>query len=473
LDESLLSIKNPATGEVVASIPNGTRDDARKAIARAKAAFSTWRNTPQVERGRMLLRIAQVVRDKREELSILLTKEQGKPVNESRLEITSFIDTCEYFAGLARRPNGRTLTVSGSATYCNVLKLPVGVVAAILPWNFPVSLLGWKLAPALAAGNTMVVKPSSNTPLTDLAIGKLLVQAGVPDGVVNVIVGPGRSVGEELVENPDVGKIAFTGETTTGKRIIELAAKDLKRVTLELGGSDPMIVCDDADIAMAVEAAGWGRFRNCGQSCTSIKRLILFEKISEEFISKLLSFVKDIRVGNGLKPDTTMGPLNNEPQRSVIEELVEDSLSRGAKILTGGQRPVGSEYDKGYFYLPTLLSDVDPNSRILKEECFGPVLPIIEVKGFDEAIEVANDSIYGLGSSIWTSDLTKAMLAAERIEAGTTWINQAPKSRPEIPFGGLKQSGIGRELGEEGLEYYFETKSIHIGAASAKNWPVG
>ncbi|MDG6898710.1 MAG: aldehyde dehydrogenase family protein, partial [Nitrososphaerota archaeon] len=325
-----------------------------------------------------------------------------------------------------------------------------------------VSLMGWKLAPGLAAGNTFVVKPASTTPMTDIKIGTLLTKAGLPPGAVNVVTGPGAVVGEELLDSPKVAKIAFTGETATGRRIMEGSAKYIKRLTLELGGSDPMIVCDDADIDLAVEGAAWGRFRNCGQSCTSVKRLFLFSSIADRFIEELLRVMKPVKVGNGLDSSTNMGPLHNRQQREKVEEMVEDAKGRGAKVLLGGGRPSSKELEKGLFYQPTVLKDVDYDAMMSKEECFGPALPVYVVKDLEEAIGRANDTIYGLGSSVWTKDMEKAYTAAERLEAGTTWVNSPPIARAEVPFGGFKQSGFGRELGLEGLDHYYETKSIQI-----------
>lgn len=322
--------------------------------------------------------------------------------------------------------------------------------------------MGWKVGPGLAAGNTFVVKPASTTPLTDLKVVSLLVKAGLPPGAVNVVTGPGGVVGEEILDNPKVAKIAFTGETATGKRIMEGSAKYIKRLTLELGGSDPMIVCEDADLELAVEGATWGRFRNCGQSCTSVKRLFLFESIADEFVKKFAEKVKTIKVGNGLEKTTHMGPVHTEAQRGKVESMVEDAENRGAKSIVAGGRPKDKGLEKGNYYEPTVLGDVDYDAKMAKEECFGPALPIFVVKDLEEAIERANDTVYGLGSSVWTKDVERAYHAAEKIEAGTTWINSPPISRAEVPFGGFKQSGFGRENGIEGLDHYYETKSIQV-----------
>jgi len=282
---------------------------------------------------------------------------------------------------------------------------------------------------------------------------------------LNIVTGPGAIVGQELVENRKISKISFTGETNTGKRIMEKAAANVKRVTLELGGSDPMIVCDDADLDKALSAALWGRFYNCGQACIAVKRLFLFEKIAPIFKDKYVELVKTIKIGNGLEKGITMGPLNNPSQRESVESMVSEAVSSGAEILTGGSRPEGREFEKGNYYLPTLLSNVSTDSRITTEECFGPALPIFVVKDLEEAVSRANDTIYGLGSSIWTKDINKISYAMDRIEAGTLWVNMPFEVNVDVPFGGIKQSGIGRELGIEGLEAYLESKAIHIGSA--------
>ncbi len=458
----VIQVANPANGEVVDTVPKGTREDAKRAIDAASEAYRTWSERPAIERSRALLKIADAVRLSVEDLATSLTLEQGKPLGESRSEISSFANTCEYYAGLVGRERGAQTPFSTGEGFFIVTKRPLGVVGAILPWNFPVSLMGWKVAPGLAAGNTFVVKPASTTPITDIRVADLMMKAGLPPGAVNVVTGPGGVVGEELLDNPKVAKIAFTGETTTGKRIMEGSAKSIKRLTLELGGSDPMIVCDDADLQLAVEGAAWGRFRNCGQSCTSVKRLFLVESIADGFIKRFAEKVRTIRVGNGLEKATHMGPVHTEEQREKVESMVEDAQNRGANAIVKGGRPADEELSKGNFFVPTVLGEVDYEAKIAREECFGPALPIFVVKDLEEAIERANDTPYGLGSSVWTKDVEKAYHAAERIQAGTTWVNSPPISRAEVPFGGFKQSGFGRELGIEGLDHYYETKSIQV-----------
>lgn len=462
-------IRNPATGEPVDTVPKGTLKDVRRAIDIAAGALRKWSAMAPAKRGSILLTAGRLILEQEKELATLLTKEQGKPIRESILEMRRFVHTLDHYGGMAKSLRTAAVVLD-NGRHGLVLRKPLGVCGAIVPWNFPVSLMGNKLGPALLAGNTVVVKPAGTTPLTDIRCCELIDKAiragGGPKGVLNVVTGPGSVVGEELLVNATVRKIGFTGATDTGRRVMQSAAKDFKHVTLELGGSDPMIVCEDADLDRAVSAASVGRFFNCGQACLAVKRLYLVDKIADAFIEKLVEKVKKLRVGNGLKPDTMMGPLHTADQRKEVEEQVEDAVKRGAKVLCGADRPKDGEYDKGFYLLPTLVTDVAPESRILKEEVFGPALPIVRVKDLDEGIEQANNSIFGLGSSVWTRDINKAMFAAERIESGYTWINSAQIIYDELPFGGVKQSGIGKEHGEEAIEHYTESKSVVIATES-------
>lgn len=454
-------IRNPATGEVVDTVPKGNAEDVRDAVAAAAEAFGVWSRMSTAKRGELLQGAVRLVRENEKELSTTLTKEQGKPIRESFLEIRRFAHTLEHYAGMAKTLRGGYVNLD-DGRYGFILKKPMGVVGAIVPWNFPVSLMGNKVGPALLAGNTMVIKPASSTPLTASRCVELIHRAGLPKGVINIVTGPGGVVGEEILQNPKIRKIGFTGETGTGKHVMEVAAKEVKRVTLELGGSDPMIVCDDADLDRAVSAASVGRFFNCGQACLAVKRLYLFDKIADTFMERLTAKVNKLRIGDGIKRETLLGPLHTKGQREEVEEMVADAVKRGAKVLTGRKRPQGPEFDKGFFLQPTLLADVDPDARMVVEECFGPALPILRVKDLDEAIEQANRSIFGLGSSVWTRDIDRAMRAAEQIEAGYTWVNSAQIIYDELPFGGVKQSGLGREHGNEAIDYYTETKSIVV-----------
>ena len=459
------AVKNPATGEVVDSVPRGTVNDIRRAIDAAKGALKKWSEMASSKRGAILLQAGHAILQQEKELATLLTREQGKPMRESILEIRRFVHTLDHYGGMAKSLRNAAVMLD-AGRHGLVLRKPLGVCGSIVPWNFPVSLMGNKLGPALLTGNTVVVKPAGTTPLTDLRccelIDKAIQDAGGPRGVLNVVTGPGSVVGEELLVNPTVRKIGFTGATDTGRRVMQSAAQDFKHVTLELGGSDPMIVCDDADIDRAVSAASVGRFFNCGQACLAVKRLYLFDRIADTFMDKLVEKVKRISVGNGVKSGVLMGPLHTAEQRREVEEQVEDAVKRGAKVLYGAQRPKGDDYDKGFYLQPTLVADVDPASRLLQEECFGPALPIVRVKNLDQAIEQANNSIFGLGSSIWTRDINRAMAGAERIEAGYTWVNSAQIIYDELPFGGVKQSGLGKEHGEEAIEHYTDSKSVVI-----------
>lgn len=459
--EKLRSIRNPATGEEIATVPDGTREDARRAIDTAESAFPGWSATAPSQRGDILYEGAGAIGRHKDELAQVLTQEQGKPLREAVLEIERFVHTVRHYAGLGKEIRGGHVPL-GPGRYGLIMKLPIGVCGAIVPWNFPVSLMGNKIAPALLAGNTVVVKPAATTPLTALRCVELLNQAGLPPGVLNLVTGEGSVVGQEILENSKVRKIGFTGATSTGRHVMRTAAQEIKRITLELGGSDPMIVCDDGEIDRAVSAASVGRFFNCGQACLAIKRLYLFEAIADEFIEKLVEKVQQLVVGNGLEKGTIVGPLHTGRQRQEVESQVQEALDRGATLLCGGKRPQGAQYDHGCFYLPTVLADVDPSSRMVREEVFGPALPVFRVKDLDEAIARANDSIYGLGSSIWTRDLNRAALAAERLQAGYTWINSPQIIYDELPFGGFKQSGLGKEHGSEALDYYMETKSVVI-----------
>jgi acyl-CoA reductase-like NAD-dependent aldehyde dehydrogenase len=333
---------------------------------------------------------------------------------------------------------------------------------AIIPWNFPLTLMANKLCPALAMGNTMVIKPASTTPLATIRCIELMNEAGLPPGVLNVVTGPGSVVGEALIAHPKVRKVAFTGETATGKRVMELAAGTVKRVTLELGGSDPCIVCDDADLDAAASAVSVGRFFNCGQACLAIKRLYVFESVYDELVDKLVARAKRLTLGPGTSPDTRVGPMHTVGGRTDIESFVDDAVQRGASVLHGAGRPESQELSAGNYYLPTLLADVPDDARVWSEETFGPVLPIARVKDLDEAITRANDSIFGLGSSIWTRDVARSRQAMEKLEAGYTWVNAMQIAHDELPFGGTKQSGYGKEHGTEVLGYYTEEKSVVI-----------
>jgi succinate-semialdehyde dehydrogenase/glutarate-semialdehyde dehydrogenase len=461
-------ILNPATGEVVDRVAVGTERDVDRAIDAAESAFKSWSRVVPSKRAEILLNGCHKLQEREKDLVKLLTMEQGKPLREATLEIRRFVHTIEHYAGLAKTIRGGYVADLDERRSAMIIKMPIGVCGSIVPWNFPVSLLGNKIGPALITGNTVVVKPAGSTPLTDIEVVDILNQAGLPPGVLNIVAGPAAVVGEALVRDPRVRKIGFTGATSTGKHVMEVAAQSIKRVTLELGGSDPMIVCDDADLDEAVSAASVGRFFNCGQACLAIKRLYLFEAIHDEFVSKLVAKVQKLRVGNGMEQGVMVGPLHTAAQRDEVEQQVRDAVERGARVVAGGGRPSGDGMTKGHFLMPTVLVDVDEQSRAVREEVFGPALPVMRVRDLDEAIEKANDSIYGLGSSIWTRDLDRANEGATRLQAGYTWINSPQIIFDELPFGGVKQSGLGKEHGSEALDYYMETKSVVI-ARGEKN----
>ncbi len=462
-----VEVRNPAdTDEVVGVIPKGGPEDVQRAVTSAASAFeSTWwpRLHESRRRGRALQKFVALVDDRKEDLARLLTREQGKVYRESLSEIESLTNTFDYYAGYGGK-------ITGTVTYAkdgdNVIKVetrkqPIGVCAAVLPFNFPVSLYAWKIAPALIAGNAVVIKPATTAPLTDILLTQMLHEAGVPAGIANLVTGPSSAVGHALTTHPAVRKIALTGSTETGRAIYAAAAAGLKHVTLELGGSDPTVVCDDADLLAAAETVvRSGRFRNAGQSCTSVKRVYVFERVFDEFTRLAGDFAKNLRVGNGLASGIDMGPLNNAQVRDDVERLLADALRRGSVLVAGGARPSGPQYAKGYFLTATVLTDVPDDAAIWAEECFGPVLPLQRVRDLDDAIAKANDSPYGLGAAIWSENTKTIERFIDRIQSGMVWVNYKPLSLPEAPFGGVKDSGIGRELGAEGLAEYLETKSI-------------
>ncbi len=464
-------VRNPATGAVVDKVPKGNEKDVQQAIQAAEAAFKEWADVTPEDRGNALLNACELIKKNSGEIAQLLTQEQGKTLFEANLEIHHLIHGLEFYAGLSSKVRGSHVPLPQKNAYGMVVRQPIGVCGGIVPWNFPLTLMGTKLGPALAAGNTIIIKPASTTPLATMRTIELIAQATfgegkaqkqLPKGTVQVVTGPGGSVGEELLRNPRVRRIAFTGSTPVGRHVMEVAGREIKRVTLELGGSDPMIVMEDANLDLAVKMADVGRYFNCGQMCLGVKRLFLQESIAEKFIGDMVEILKKNTVGDGMKKESRMGPIHLESQRNEVEEQVEDAKSRGAKTLFGGERPKGGDMDKGYFYTPTLMSDVPDDARMTKEEVFGPALPVYTFKTLDEALEKANASEFGLGSSIWTRNLLSANKAIDKLQAGNVWVNSLHYGYDELPFGGVKSSGVGREHGPEALDYYLEPKGVVV-----------
>jgi acyl-CoA reductase-like NAD-dependent aldehyde dehydrogenase len=460
---AVMEIRNPATGEVVDTVPKADAEDVRRAVEIAHQAFRGWADTPATKRAEILFKAAELVKEHMKEIAELETKEQGKTLRESQIEVNRFAENLEFYAGMANKIRGEYVPLAERDKYGLIVKQPVGVCAAIVPWNFPVSLMGNKIAPALVTGNTVVVKPASTTPLAAIRLVELFHEAGVPAGVLNIITGPGGVAGEELLVNPLVRKIAFTGETGTGKHVMEMAAQEIKRITLELGGSDPMIVCDDADLDAAASAASVGRFFNCGQACLAVKRLYVQDGVYDALMEKLVARASKLKPGNGLEKDSRMGPMHSETQRAEVEAQIKDAVGRGAHALFGGGRPKGDAYDRGWFIEPTILENVPDGARMWTEEVFGPALPVRRIKDLDEGLRLANDSPYGLGSSIWTADMAAAYRAVQEIEAGYTWVNALQIAHDELPFGGTKQSGFGKEHGVEAFMHYTQEKSVVYG----------
>jgi acyl-CoA reductase-like NAD-dependent aldehyde dehydrogenase len=460
-----LPVTNPADGRVFAEVPGGTEADVDAAVAAARSAFDEWSKLAVSRRGAVLAAAARHAEQHLDELIPLLTREQGKTLRDSRIELTKAIDTLLHYAGLAKALRGAHAPNLDPGVEGIVLRRPLGVVGAIVPWNFPTTLLCNKLAPAVVAGNAVVAKPAGTTPLTTLRFAELLSAGGLPDGVFNVVTGSGGATGDALVRHPGVRKIAFTGSTPVGERIMALAARGTKRVTLELGGSDPMIICDDADLGAAASAASMGRFYNCGQACLAIKRVYVFESVADQVIEAVTAKAKRLKVGPGDVEGTQMGPLHTAAQRDEVAAQVQRTLALGGSLATGGGPPDDPDLAEGFFYQPTVVVDPPHDSPMASEEVFGPALPIWRVRDLDDAIERANASIYGLGSSVWTRDLHRARQAAERIEAGYTWINSRTKVYDELPFGGWKASGYGKEHGTEAFDFYTETKSVVISSA--------
>jgi betaine-aldehyde dehydrogenase len=445
-----LEVLEPATEAVLEAVPRADIADVDAAVARAKAAYPAWRALAPADRARLLRRLADAVAEQREELAVIEARNAGKPIADARGEIDMVAETLGYYAGAPERLLGDSIPVTGGQAF--TVREPLGVVGLIVPWNFPLVIAGWKLGPALAAGNTIVLKPAELTPLSALRFEQIAVEAGLPEGVVNVVVGPGSSCGRRLVEHPDVAKIAFTGSTEVGRSIAAGAASTIKRVTLELGGKSPNIVFADADLEAAAAAAPGAVFGNAGQDCCARSRILVQSSVLDEFMGHLEPAVTGIRVGDPLDETTEMGPLISADQRASVSSYLEDEES----VAIRGSAPEGP----GFWFAPTVLCPVDPDARAAREEIFGPVAVVIPFSDEAEAIRLANDTIYGLSGSIWSRDGARALRVARALEVGVLSINSNTSVRVATPFGGFKQSGYGRELGPHALDAYTEVKSI-------------
>jgi aldehyde dehydrogenase (NAD+) len=452
---------NPSTGEEICQVAEAGPADVENAVRAARAAFEQggWRKVSASERGQLLQRLADLIETNADELAKLETLDNGKPVTRAKaVDVAKAVACYRYFGGWADKVQGKTIPIDGEF-FCYTRHEPIGVVGQIIPWNYPILMQAWKLAPALATGNTIVMKPAEQTPLSALRIGELIVEAGFPEGVVNILPGFGPTAGAAIASHMDVDKVAFTGSTEIGRLIMEAAAKsNLKGVTLELGGKNPNIVFADTDLDEAVEGVHLGLFVNQGQSCCSGSRVFVEEKIYDEFVQKSITRAMKRRVGDPFDPGTEQGPQVDQSQFDKVMSYIESGRSEGATLACGGGR-VG---DRGYFIQPTVFADVQDHMKIAREEIFGPVMSIIPFKDVDEVITRANRTIYGLAAGIWTRDIKKAHAVANGVRAGTVWVNCYHVLDTRAPFGGFKQSGIGRELGEYGLQQYTEVKTVIV-----------
>jgi betaine-aldehyde dehydrogenase len=456
-------IRDPANDELLGTVPESGREDVIRAVSAARAAFDhgPWRRMSALDRGKLLIKLSETIQAGAGPLAELEVRNCGKPLAEAQYDIADAVNCFEFYGGIATKIRGETMSVPANVV-SYVVREPIGVCGQIIPWNYPLLMAAWKLAPALAAGNTCVLKPSELTPLTALRLAQMISDVGFPKGVVNIVTGPGSGAGEELAENTRVDKIAFTGGTVTGRKVMAAATSNIKKISLELGGKNPNIVFADADFDAAVDGALFAAFANQGEVCSAGSRLLIERSIHERFVDALLAKVPRIKLGHGLTPGVKMGPLISAAHRSKVEAYIESGISEGAKLVCGGKRPPGDEFSRGYFLEPTIFDGVHPSMRIAREEIFGPVLAVIPFDTEEQAIGIANDTEYGLAAGIWTKNLRRAHRVVADIRAGITWINTYHPTFNELPWGGYKQSGIGRELGLHGLEQYLETKQVNI-----------
>ena len=456
-------LRDPANGELVAVVQEGGSEDAARAIDAARTAFDEgpWRSVTALDRGKLLFKLSAAIQASAEKLAALEVRSCGKPLAEAQYDVADAANCFEFYGGLATKIHGETMSVPANSMSF-IVREPIGVCAQIIPWNYPLLMAAWKLAPALAAGNTCVLKPSELTPLTALELGKLIVECGFPAGVVNIVTGPGAGCGEELAESPRVDKIAFTGGTATGRKVMTAAASNIKKVSLELGGKNPNIVFADADFEAAVDGALFAAFANQGEVCSAGSRLLVERSLHDRFVEAMLAKIPQIKLGHGLTEGVKMGPLVSAAHRDKVERFIQIGIDEGARLACGGKRPADPALARGNFLEPTIFTGVTPSMRIAREEIFGPVLSVLPFHTEDEAIHLANDTDYGLAAAVWTKNITRGIRVIRQIRAGITWINTYHPTYNEMPWGGFKQSGIGRELGLHGIEAYLETKQINI-----------
>lgn len=456
--------RNPAnTDDLVARVPLSTREEMKEAIAAAKVAAPAWRDTPAPARGRILFRVARLMEEQKEELARLLTREEGKTLKDARGEVQRAINITEFMAGEGRRINGETMPSELPKNFSYTLRRPLGVVGAITPWNFPVAIPVWKIAPALVYGNTVVFKPATLTPLTAMKLAEIFHQAGLPAGALNLVMGSGREAGDELVQNPLVHGLSFTGSTDVGSHLYASGAKGLKKVQCEMGGKNPVVVMADADLPLAVEATAQGAFGSTGQRCTATSRVVVEEKIADRFVKHLVERAQKFAVGDGIEPGVEMGPSVDENQMQTVLKYLDIGKSEG-KILCGGERLSGRKYNKGWFVAPTVIDGVVVENRVAQEEIFGPVASIIRVKDFEEALAAANSVRYGLSSSIYSTDSNKIFDFVDKIETGMTHVNSPTVGgEAHVPFGGTKESSVGaREVGHAAIDFYTDIKIVYV-----------
>jgi alpha-ketoglutaric semialdehyde dehydrogenase len=456
---------NPAdTRDILGLMPLSTAEEARQAVAAAKAAFPAWRDTPAPVRGRILFNALTIMEQEKYKLAELLTREEGKTVKEALGEVQRSINILEYIAAEGRRLGGQTIPSELRRNFCYTVRHPLGVVACITPWNFPVAIPVWKIAPALVSGNTVVFKPATLTPETGALVVSMLERAGLPKGVLNLVLGSGGSVGNALLDHPDVRAVSFTGSNEVGSEIYGRGAKRMIRVQCEMGGKNPVVVLADADLDLAVEATAQGAYGSTGQRCTATSRVVVEEAVADEFVEKLLARTRKVRVGNGALEGVDMGPAVDQSQLDTDLRYIEIGQQEGARLLCGGRRLSGADYDQGYFLEPTVFDHVETSMRIAQEEIFGPVVSVIRVRGFEEAMAAANSVRFGLSSSVFTGDTTRAFRFVDEIEAGIVHINSGtPGGEAQLPFGGTKDTGVGpREQGPTALEFFTEIKTVYV-----------